>query len=36
MKFCKYRKNKPINHSVDQKGKHKVNVEETREEMNQI
>lgn len=33
-KFCRTRKNKLVNHSKDQKGKQKVNVEENREEMN--
>lgn len=35
-KFCRTRKNKLVNHSEDQKGKHKDIVEETREEMNKI
>lgn len=35
-KFCREKKNKLVNHSKDQKGKHKVDVEETRAEMNKI
>lgn len=33
-KFCRSRNSKPINSFKDQKGKKKVNVEETREHMN--
>lgn len=36
VKFYRSRKNKLVNHSKNQKGKHKVNVEETREQMNRI
>lgn len=35
-KFYRSRKRKPVNPSKDQKGKQKVNVEETREKMNRI
>lgn len=35
-KFCRTKKNKQINHYEDQKGKQKVDVEETRVEMNKI
>lgn len=36
VKFCRTRKNNPINHSIYKKCKQKVNVEETREDMNRI
>lgn len=35
-KFCRSRNSKPVNSFKDQKGKHKVDVEETKEDMNQI
>lgn len=35
-KFCKVKKNQPVNQSVDWKGEKKADVEETKDEMNRI